>query len=157
MKKVQRWRYYCDFCTKAGMSGFHMKNHELACTKNPARICKMCVKINEGPQASMDAMLALLPDPALCMKHYPEEDLGYDLGKLPARDEIDDAVIRERVAAALPALRELTHHCPVCIMAAFRQRGIPLPLVDGFNFTEEMKEMFSAINEALAERESYYY
>src|SRR3990167_2617624 len=42
MKKVKRWRYYCDFCKKSGCSGFFMNRHEIHCTMNPNRICRMC-------------------------------------------------------------------------------------------------------------------
>ncbi len=53
------------------------------------------------------------------------------------------------VNAALPALREATENCPACILAALRQRGIPVPSVNGFNFTEEMKSVWSDINQEL--------
>ena len=42
MKKIKRWRYYCDYCKKSGGSGGHMKNHEKSCTKNPDRECGFC-------------------------------------------------------------------------------------------------------------------
>lgn len=161
MRAVKRWRYYCEFCPKAGQSGFHMKDHEARCTLNPARVCRMCVKLATGEQAAMGDMLALLPDPAKFMRHVPEQSLGSDyemgdLGTIPAHDALDDEALRAAVRTVLPALRELTHHCPVCIMAALRQRGIPLPLVDDFDFTSEMKSAWSNINDLQAEREGYY-
>jgi len=42
MKRKPAYRYYCDFCKKSGGSGGHMKRHEQGCTKNPARVCRMC-------------------------------------------------------------------------------------------------------------------
>lgn len=36
--------YYCEFCKKKGLSGGHMKHHELHCTNNPNRNCAMCYK-----------------------------------------------------------------------------------------------------------------
>lgn len=42
MRKVKRWRYYCDFCKKSGASSFHMLNHEKKCTSNPDRVCGIC-------------------------------------------------------------------------------------------------------------------
>ena len=42
MRKKQVWRYWCDFCKKSGCSGGHMKRHELTCTANPNRSCRMC-------------------------------------------------------------------------------------------------------------------
>lgn len=42
MKKVKKWRYYCDYCKKSGASEYHMRNHEKKCTSNPDRICGIC-------------------------------------------------------------------------------------------------------------------
>ncbi len=145
MKAVKRWRYYCDFCPRAGQSGFHIKKHEAHCTLNPARVCRMCVKLAEGSQANMAAMLALLPDPAAFMKHFHEERDGAFL-VAPARVGLDDDGIRVALATAMPQLRELVNGCPVCIMAAFRQRKIPLPLAEDFNFTQEMDSIWADIN-----------
>jgi hypothetical protein len=156
MRAVKRWRYYCDFCKKAGQSGFHMAKHEKSCTLNPARECRMCVKLAEGSQADMSAMLAILPDPAAFMKTFPEErEWVWDSWEItPGRTGLDDEAIRAQIVIALPMLRELTHDCPVCIMAAFRQKKIPLPLVDAFNFTKEMESLWADIN---SEREESYY
>ena len=42
MKRIKRWRYYCDFCKKSGGSGHYMKIHEKGCTANPDRECGFC-------------------------------------------------------------------------------------------------------------------
>lgn len=42
MRKVQRWRYYCEYCKKSGGSAYHMEMHEKGCTNNPHRVCGMC-------------------------------------------------------------------------------------------------------------------
>lgn len=36
-------------------------------------------------------------------------------------------------------LREACDNCPACILAAIRQRGIPVPMVTDFDWTDEMK------------------
>jgi hypothetical protein len=157
VKRVQRWRYYCEHCPKAGQSGFHMKNHEASCTLNPARVCRMCVKLAEGAQADMAEMLALLPDPAAFMKTFPaEREWVIDAWEtIPARTALDDEAIKAQIVVAMPKLRELVNGCPVCIMAAFRQRKIPLPLAEDFNFTKEMESLWADINSAREEREYY--
>jgi hypothetical protein len=154
LKAVKRWRYYCDHCKKAGQSGGHIKKHEDACTLNPERKCRMCPKIAEGAQASMADMLALLPDPAIFMRTITAVRYhnGFEWDEVPAHDEPDDEAMRAATHAALPALRELVNHCPVCIMAALRQKKIPLPVVTDFNFTEELKSMWTDINSAEEER-----
>lgn len=57
MRKVQRWRYYCEFCKKAGGSAFHIGKHERGCTNNPARQCGMCALMDEE-QTPMPELLA---------------------------------------------------------------------------------------------------
>lgn len=138
MKAVQRWRYYCDFCTKAGQSGYHMKNHERSCTLNPSRVCKMCGLIEGGNGADLQAMMSLLPDPALFMH----------MVKFCSEPVLNDDAIKLLIAAALPAMRELCGNCPVCILAALRQKKIPVPLAEGFDYKEEMKSHFQDINDS---------
>ena len=138
MRKVQRWRYYCDFCPKAGQSGFHMKNHESSCTLNPGRVCKMCAKMGHDGTPAIETLLAVLPS--------MPDDMNWD------REEAFKLVVE----AAMPALRELTQNCPVCIMAALRQKKIRVPIVQSFNFKAEMEEIFKGINEEEAEREYHY-
>lgn len=41
MRQLKRWRYYCDFCRKAGGSKRHMETHETHCTLNPNRLCRV--------------------------------------------------------------------------------------------------------------------
>lgn len=42
MTRKRVWRYKCDFCKKSGCSSGHLKRHEMSCTANPNRVCKMC-------------------------------------------------------------------------------------------------------------------
>jgi hypothetical protein len=153
MRRVQRWRYYCDFCKKAGNSGGHMKKHEASCTLNPQRTCGMCAVI-EADQADMTLMLALLPDPKPfeSVVHHDADVWG------GAYDEncFDSEGFNAAMAPALKALRELTTDCPACILAALRQKGIPVPAVEGFDFKDELKEFWTCVNDAEAEREGYY-
>lgn len=134
MKKLQRWRYYCDFCKKAGQSGGHMKSHESACTLNPGRVCKMCVKMDHVGQPAMADLLAVLP--------LPPNEMGWD----------EEEAFKALVEAAMPELRILTNNCPACIMAALRQKKIPVPIVTSFNFKKEIEAIFQGINEEENER-----
>lgn len=52
-----------------------------------------------------------------------------------------------QVEKAMPALREKTNNCPACIMAALRQKGIPVPIAESFNFTEECSIWWSIFND----------
>lgn len=59
MRKVKRWRYYCDFCKKSGGSAYHIANHERGCTANPNRECGMC-GISGGVQRPIKELLAAI-------------------------------------------------------------------------------------------------
>ena len=59
MKKVKKWRYYCDFCKKAGNSAFHIGKHEKGCTKNPNRICGLC-NITDNIQKPLSELVTVL-------------------------------------------------------------------------------------------------
>jgi hypothetical protein len=54
-----RPRYYCDHCNKGNGSPSAMQRHESGCTKNPQRVCRMCVLINEQQLPLADLLLIL--------------------------------------------------------------------------------------------------
>lgn len=133
-KKVNR--YYCEFCKKANCCASSIKQHELACTLNPNRVCNVC-KMNHGEwsqdefeQRPISELLEILPDP-----------LPFKI-----KDEFGDGLIKA-VNAVLPKLREISGNCPACIMAALRQKGIPVPMATDFNFSAEMKQIWDDIND----------
>jgi hypothetical protein len=59
VRKVKRWRYYCDYCDKGGCSGGVMAKHERGCTRNPERQCGLCrvAKLEQKPTAELLAAL----------------------------------------------------------------------------------------------------
>lgn len=59
MKKVKRWRYYCDHCRKSGGSKYHIEVHESHCTNNPARKCGMCDQIGNITHSKTELLAAL--------------------------------------------------------------------------------------------------
>ncbi|MES2973414.1 MAG: hypothetical protein V4757_07385 [Pseudomonadota bacterium] len=144
MRSVLRMRHYCDFCKKAGGSSYHMQRHEKSCTLNPGRVCRLSERLSGGNPAEMAEMLALLPDPAL----YQTNE-----GMAVGETRLDDAAITPVVEAAMPALRELVEDCPICILAALRQKKIPVPIVDSFDFKKELANVWDGIRQE--EREYY--
>jgi hypothetical protein len=125
MKIKQVKQYICDFCGKKGLSSGHMKRHETHCTKNPDRKCRMC-GILGNTQQPISHLMAVLPDPA---EYAYEDELGWE----GYRTELFDAV-----NAVIPKLRDATSDCPMCIMAALRQRGIPVKGVTSFDYKKEV-------------------
>lgn len=59
MTRKQRWRYYCDFCGKAGGAGGHIARHEKGCTANPNRECGLHKRIGE-PQPPLADLIGAL-------------------------------------------------------------------------------------------------
>ena len=132
MRTVRRWRYYCDFCKKAGGQRQGLQLHEQNCTLNPKRGCRICAMVLGGAPVAMPILLALLP-----AGPPPEPHLGAMAEQWnPAYGEFVEAI-----KAALPKLRAETENCPACIMAALRQAKIPVPMAEGFDFKAESAAM----------------
>ena len=128
MRKAKRWRYYCDFCKKAGGSAFHMKNHESSCTKNPDRHCNMCNLI-DSVQVPMSRLKAIISS-------YKDRIDGFFTDK---HEDAERAVIE-----LLAALKEETDGCPACILATLRQTEM---WQTDFNFDAERKIFFDRVKE----------
>ncbi len=128
MKRKKVWRYYCDYCKKAGCSGGHLLKHEQRCTLNPNRYCGFC-HLLEQEQSDLNKAMELLPEP----EDYLQRDEEFGL--------------EEAVKIALPKLRNFVGNCPACIMAALRQKGIPVPIAVDFKFKAECKSVWTDFNE----------
>jgi hypothetical protein len=133
MKEKTVVHYICEFCGKVQHKRSSMARHEKHCTKNPNRECRMCDAIGESP-TPMPELLAVLPDPK--SKKYIDDKHRY-AGTIYDLLKVD-------TEAALPKLRELTSNCPACMMAALRQRAIPVPMV--MSFKEECGRFWKAVN-----------
>ena len=94
---MTRTRCTCDYCGKKNWSKGHMKNHELHCTKNPNRECRVC-KMVEGIQKPIAGLMALLPTPVSWKDKYGHTEY--------------EKVTVANINAALPALREACDDCP---------------------------------------------
>lgn len=136
-------QYICDFCGKKGLSSGHIKKHERHCTKNPERKCRMCDTLNVEQQPITNLM-AVLPDPS----EYIYDDEWGQGGYLLELFEATDAV--------MPKLKDLVSGCPMCIMAALRQKGIPVNGVNSFDYKKEVAEIWAAVGEEEIQTGVYY-
>lgn len=59
----------------------------------------------------------------------------------------DTSILRDATKLALPELRKACGNCPACIMAALRQKGIPVYMAEDYNWTDEMKAVWTIVNE----------
>lgn len=130
MKRYQTWRYKCDFCGKANCSGGAIAKHELHCTKNPNRACRMCAAVGDK-QAPMADLIAAI-------KYGESDELGF-----------------RSTFRKIDALRSVAHNCPACILAALRQinedKNDPILGDDGFNWKLESKAWIEDYRNALVE------
>lgn len=136
MRTKQVQMHYCEYCGKRGMRAYYIREHEKHCTLNPNRECRVCGLIEEQ-QPRMADLLALLP-------RFPHGD-----------NEIYTDQAAAAVEALMPALRNAANNCPACIMAALRQAGIPVPIVESFDFSKEMASIWKDFNTARAEDGGY--
>jgi len=135
------YRYYCEYCRKAGCSGGHIRHHEERCTLNPQRECGCCDHLLQQEQPNMADILATLP-------LTPDEWGGYVHHCLHEADgrpfSIDYSAL---VKAALPAAREAAKNCPACLLAALRIHGIPSWLhKEIFDYKAEMSDAWDVFN-----------
>jgi hypothetical protein len=124
MKRKQVYRYYCDFCRKSKGTKNAMEIHERHCTMNPNRACRMCYKL-ESDAEPMSVLIACLPIP------FPNTK---------PNDYNETAVYPDELKAGIEKLREASGNCPVCMLAALRQRGHSYwDYNELFDYTAEIK------------------
>jgi hypothetical protein len=138
MRRVQRWRYYCDFCKKAGGSAGHMARHEKGCTANPFRICGICKHAETIPEP--------LPKLIEFVKLHCEP-----VNDLPEGVDPYSTIGKEE----LQALRQLADGCPACMFAALRQAKTFTDQTAQFDFKAELKSVWDNINDARSASEHY--
>jgi hypothetical protein len=136
MKKKQVWRYWCDFCGKAGLSSGHMKNHELHCTKNPNRSCRMCA-IMEFDSKPLSELVEIMK-PAV--DGWEDSRWAFE-GKTYNEEKMKDIL-----PECIKKLREAADGCPACILSAIRQSNIPVPCCTGFDFKKESESHWADHN-----------
>lgn len=141
-KKVNR--YWCDFCNKAGLQAGAMRKHELHCTLNPDRKCRVC-DLFDDRAAPLADLIAMLPDPA----PYHAEIIAMGM------QDSEHSKLTSAMKDVLPAFRAAANNCPACMMAALRLKKIPVPMVEDFDFKKEMESIFADLNQQRYE-EGYY-
>ena len=103
---------------------------------NPDRHCGMCT-VSNMPQKPINELLELL-SPIVVLTSDDEYGTSHSL--------------RGDMNAALLMLVEATENCPACILAALRQKGIPIPLTK-FSFSEACNKFWGLVNEGNRETE----
>ncbi len=135
MKKRLVWRYTCEFCKKANCSAPSIAKHELHCTKNPARVCRMCMRVGE--------------------KQPPISELIAAIHFVPVTEFLDIQIQERR----LDRVRIAARNCPACILAAIRQSINPEEGVygddGGWKWKDERQAWIEDYRAACYSTESY--
>ena len=139
MKRYQTWRYKCDFCGKANCSGSAIAKHELHCTKNPNRVCRMCAAVGDK-QAPMADLIAAIK--------YGDRP-GYEAFTLGDSGE----GVPKEIERKIDILRIVAHNCPACILSTLRQATEPEADAicvndDGFSWKKERQAWIDDYHEA---------
>ncbi len=145
IKKVNR--YWCDFCNKAGLQAGAMRKHELHCTLNINRKCRVCDLLVDDDHASLDELIAMLPD-----------SVAYNQSGQPLVSTMEETThykLAKEIECVLPSFRIAAGNCPACMLAALRIKKIPVPMVDDFDFASEMKSVLAAWNERQRDDRGY--
>jgi len=100
----------------------------------------MC-HISDNTQAKMETLLSILPDPEMYRK--TETFSGFQIF----------TGLEEAIEKVIPDLGRLTGDCPTCILAALRQKKIPILPIKCFDYPKECAAFFKDMNE---ERNNYY-
>lgn len=142
MTRRQVWQYWCGFCGKHNLSAASIASHEKHCTKNPDRICRMCIA-SGGEQLPISELSKCI-DISL-----PDEGL----------DRLRGRATGQCPACILATLLQCGAHRPgytlmypsvVRVMCLNMQAEIP------FDFKAECKSWWDEQNNARAERDGYY-
>ena len=133
MRKIKKWRYYCDFCNKGGGHAGYMRSHELSCTMNPNRTCNMCYYAGEYTKPEdLSKMVSIIKE-AISFRFEDIEMDGYFFKNGFNEEDI------------LKKIREISR-CPACILSALRQSGVPF-MFDSFDYKKEKESLWADVNE----------
>jgi hypothetical protein len=86
-----------------------------------------------GEAPDLKQIIAALPDIA----DYPDKEIG------SGSDAYTDPHpgLADALDALMPRLRELSYDCPACLLAAMRQKHIPVHFAQQFNYRKEAKSI----------------
>lgn len=147
MKVVKKNVYYCDHCKKKGLSATHIRSHEMHCTNNPNRHCKLC-----GTTSIADLIQQFRARFTLT-KHVVVKSLDIDF----TEDYREYDVNWVDKPVTLDEIREAVGNCPNCIFAILRQVGFNRHYFDleKFDYLGELKAELEERNNNHSE--TYYY
>jgi hypothetical protein len=131
MNRKRVWRYYCDFCKKAGCSAGHMASHEKGCTANPNRICRAHDRLSD---------------------HQPQRPIGELVLVLHGKNPTEEVeALRELTGGCPMCMLAAIRQCGRQVAADEDGPGFGFP----FEFKKELEKAWDNANEAAALPEYY--
>jgi hypothetical protein len=138
MKTVKKNVYYCDFCNKRGLSATHIKRHELGCTANPRRECRLC-----GEDKHIETFIILIQERFEIVDCEPDEFSGYT-----------QKIVWHGEPVTLNEILEISEGCPNCTLAILRQTKLNHAIFDiKYDYKAELNSWWSEKNKEEWEKE----
>ena len=122
MKTVKKNVYYCDFCNKRSLSASHMIKHELHCTANINRECKLCDY--DDFENDLHKIVESLKS------RFIIEEENTELG-------VFEKVVWTGDPATIDEIKRMANDCPNCTLAALRLTNMHFGI---FNFDYDYKK-----------------
>jgi len=120
MKIVKKNVYYCEFCKKKGLNKGIIANHELHCTGNINRKCRMCEKI--GIQQKNLSLLVEKYKNTYTIENFMSEGCN------------EIKVIWKASPVTIDDILDDVGDCPMCALSVLRLSGM-----NHYYFGEQLK------------------
>jgi hypothetical protein len=137
MKIIVKKVYYCDFCKKHGLSAGSMKKHEIHCTANPNRICKLCNNTWDYQQIADEFR-----------KRYTIDEFMKFNGIL-GRGTYEKINWINDNPVTIQEIMDKVDGCPICTLTLIRLSGFTHPLFIGdlvFDYKKELQQWWNEEN-----------
>ena len=118
MKTIKKNVYYCEFCSKRGLSAYHILKHEKHCTANPDRRCRL-----RGNNSLMEEIEKLKSRFEII-----ENELDFIDDIFTTNDHYTVEWKGEKIT--IDEILDITDGCPNCTLAILRQTRLNWHLFD---------------------------
>ena len=139
MKTKVKKVYYCEHCSKHGLTAGAIGKHEKYCTANPDRECRMCEINSEVNDLESNDLKALI-------EKY--KTIAVNQSKI---GEFGEYVNGEDVITTNTLMGD-TNGCPACALAIIRQAEI----FTEFRYKDEIRKFWKVVRENEQKEEERY-
>lgn len=123
MTTVKKNVYYCEFCKKRSLAAHSTRAHEMHCTNNPNRKCRLSCK-ETGSSFNIGEIVQEFKSRFTLEPYILEDHEGNKYGE-------GLKVVWTGAPITLKEVRERVDDCPNCVLAIIRQSNF------GYHYFEE--------------------